>query len=280
MNPRVVAVAALFAAASVAQDVRPAGTGERATVESLLRDFDHLEGSADAPTIDQLLGDTLSRLREIDRRSAFALAARLRESERELEAVERRLRDVRGGILVDLPLPPLPRASESDVAAESRALETLRRDLDGARLLKDAKQAPAAKRKGPTSPATASADALLDVPVDVPTPKSGMAGDDIKGALDPEGLSRALFEAGDLEGCVAAIARIPSDRRSTETRYREARALDRLGRWKDAEPVYRAVATADKDGFWGRQAKWMLDFGGKRDATQQRVGVSTGRSEK
>ena len=202
------------------------------------------------------------------------MAARLRESERELKAVEGWLREVRGGVLVDVPLPPLPRASAVEVTALATALENLRRECDGAKLLNEARVAPAAASRPVVAKATSLADALLDVPVDVPTPKSGMAIDAIKQAIDPDGLSRALFEAGDLEGCVVAINRVAVAERVPEMRYREARSLDRLGRFKDAEPVYKAVVAADKDGFWGRQAKWMLEFGSKRDAAKDRMGAS------
>lgn len=249
----------------------------------LLHDIDHVLGRGDrAPTIDDVLGDVLGRLQGLDKMSAQAAAGRLRESERELALYETLLKQVRGGLLVDVPKaggagdPASPEA----MALERRKVDELARQV---REAEAARQTAAASR--PALPAekprpSRIADALLDVVVDVPATPAKTAG--AATALDAEGLSRALFAAGDFAGTIDAVKQIPEATLTPADRYRRARSLDQLGRIAEAKAAYEAVVAADKDGPYGRQAAWMLKLARTREQVSGALGKTDakGREEK
>ena len=233
----------------------------------LLHDIDHVLGRGDrAPTIDEILGDVLSRVQGLDRMSAQAAAGRLRESERELALYETLLKQVRGGLLVEVPKAGGGTgeiASPESIALERRKVDELARQL---REAEAARRTAAASRpsQAPEKPRPSRiADAILDVVVDVPPASPRTAGG--AAALDPEGLARALFVAGDFAGTLDALAQIPEAKLLPEDRYRRARSLDQLGRIPEARAAYEAVVAAEKDGPWGRQAAWMLKLAQTRE---------------
>jgi hypothetical protein len=274
-----VCACACLAAAALAQ----VPTSNAPASNDLLHGIDHVLGRGDrAPTIDDVLGDVLGRLQGLDKMSAQAAAGRLRESERELALYETLLKQVRGGLLVDVPNTGGAGdvASPEAVALERRKVGELARQL---REAEAARQTAAASR--PAEPVEKSrpsriADALLDVVVDVPSPPVKTAG--AATALDAEGLSRALFAAGDYAGTIDAIKQIPDAKLAPADRYRRARSLDQLGRIAEAKAAYEAVVAADKDGPYGRQAAWMLKLARTREQVSGALGKTEakGREEK
>jgi tetratricopeptide (TPR) repeat protein len=268
MSRRAIAIvfaAGVFAASAAAQDDN-----------ELLRNIDHVLGRGDkAPTVDELLGDVLERIRTADALGARATVARLRENEAELRLYESLLKQVRAGLLVDVPKvgPPAPSPSPEAVALEKRKVGELARQLrDAERDLKRAADSRPAKPAGEVRPTTMS-DAILDVLVEVPSPPEGTNG--LKPALDPRNLGRALFQAGDFAGALEALKQVPEDQLTPEDRFRRARALDQLGRIGEARAAYEAVAAAEKDGAFGRQAAWML----KLARTREQVAGAIARTE-
>jgi hypothetical protein len=242
----------------------------------LLKSIDHVLGRGDrAPTIDEILGDTLGRLRGVDALSARAMAARLRESEAELRLYESLLKQVRAGLLVEVPRigSEIAGASPEALAFEKKRVEELGRQLRDA---EDAVKAVADSRpvRSPEDArSTTMADALLDVLVDVPkAPDARMA---TAHAADPANLSRALFQAGDYAGTLDALGQIPESSMTPEQRFCRARSLDQLGRIGEARAAYEAVVASEKDGAFGRQAAWML----KLAKTREQVAGAIGRSE-
>jgi hypothetical protein len=256
-------ITSLVCAALIAGDA----LGQSTQSNELLNGIDHAlgRGGDRAPTIDEILGDVLDRVQGLDRMSAQAAAGRLRESERELALYETLLKQVRGGLLVEVPKAGGPGApvSEEAVAIERKKVDELARRL---REAEAARSAAATSR--PAQPAekvrpSRMADAILDVAVDVPAVAPKKAG--VAPALDPEGLSRALFAAGDYAGTLDALGQIPDGALRPEDRYRRARSLDQLGRLAEAKSAYEAVAASDKEGPWGRQAAWMLKLARTRE---------------
>jgi hypothetical protein len=243
-----VLIAAWFAEGLLAQS----GSGS-----DLLRSVDQVLGRGDqAPTIDEILGDTLERIRAVDGMSVRAAAGRLKETESELRLYESLLKQVRAGLLVEIPRPNAPAQvpSPEEVAAERRRVEELSGQLEAA------EREVATRAEGlapPPAPerATAHADAMLDVVVEVPPPPQGRGAG---GARDPANLSRALFLAGDFSGTLEALDQIPAGSLTPEQSLRRARALDQLGRLGEARVAYEAVVASDGDGPFGRQAAWML----------------------
>jgi hypothetical protein len=255
--------ATAFAAGLFAQE------GDR----DLLRSIDHVLGNEDrAPTIDDVLGDTLGRLRGVDTLSARAIAARLRENEAELKLYESLLRQVRAGVLVDVPRPGAGAspASPEAVAEERRRVDELTRQLRDAEAVRSgAVESRPRRAEGAPAPSRIS-DALLDVSVDVPNPpekKHAVL------AADPANLSRALFVAGDWAGTLAALDQIAPEAQTPEQKFRRARALDQLGRMKEARAAYEAVVLSEKDGAFGRQAAWMLRLARTREQVAGAVGA-------
>jgi hypothetical protein len=197
--------------------------------------------------------------------SAQAAAGRLRESQRELALYETLLKQVRGGLLVEV-----PKAGQPGDPVSPELIELERKKVDDlARQIRDVETGrKAAATSRPAAPAekprpTRTGDALLDVVVDVPAVPKSTAG--VAAALDPAGLSRALFQAGDYAGTLDAIAQIPEPELKPEDRYRRARSLDQLGRLPEARNAYEAVVASEKDGPYGRQAAWMLKLAQTRE---------------
>lgn len=224
----------------------------------LLRSLDVvLERGDRAPTIDELLGDAVDRLRAVDGMSARAAAGRLRETEAEIRLCESLLRQVRAGVLVAFPGPARPAAvpAPADLAAERLKVEQLEAQLRGAEQDLLARSSGVERAPAPHVRPTAISDAMLDVAVVVPEPPQGRSARD---AADPSNLSRALFAAGDFPGTLEALEQVPAEKRTAEHGLRRARALDHLGRAGEARSAYEAVVASDKEGPFGRQAAWML----------------------
>ncbi len=236
------------------------------------------------PTVDELVGDALHHLQWVDRRSAKAISARLSETEVELRLLNGLLTRVQGGLLVDAPGTgrSMEDATEAARAENVRRVEELRSRLALANEMKRAPVAAPTRTEAETPPkptrATAIGSALLAVDLDVPVtaPRAAESKPAPRAmALDPKGLSRALYAAEDFSGALEAANQIPEDARTSEDRYRIARSLDRLDRWTEAKAAYEALAKADPEGHWGRQASWMLRIGGGRkgvdDAVKKRI---------
>jgi hypothetical protein len=244
----------------------------------LLRSIDQVLGRGDrAPTIDEILGDTLGRLRGIDAISARAAAGRLRETESELRLYETLLKQVRSGLLVEIPMIRVPATAPSaaEVALETKRVQQLARQLHDAE--SEAKPVAESRPRRPAEDLRAStlSDALLDVLVEVPKAPEKSAR---HAALDPANLSRALFQAGDFAGTLEALDQIPAEKLTPEQRFRRARALDQLGRLAEARAAYEAVVASERDGAFGRQAAWMLKLARTREQVAGAIGNAESRA--
>jgi hypothetical protein len=260
---KAVLCAALLAGALAAQN------------SDLLQSVDQVLGRGDrAPTIDEILGDTVSRLRGVDALTARAAAGRLKETERELALYETLLRQVKSGLLVNVPGAGAPAGpvTEEAVALERKKVAELAAQLEAA--LADVRSSESRPKTAPAAPKPSRmSDAMLDVVVEVPrSPEGSRAG--VAPAADPAGLSRALFQAGDYAGTLDALAQIPDHQMTAERRYCRARSLDQLGRHAEARAAYEAVVAADKDGAVGKQAAWMLKLAKTREQVATAIGNS------
>jgi hypothetical protein len=246
---------AIFAAAGCL--LAAAAHAQSPSNADVLRGVDHVLGRGDdAPTIDDILGDTLEKIRSVDGMSVRAAAGRLRETEAELRLYESLLQKVRAGLIVEVPRPArTPAPSADELAAARRTVEELSSQLDAAERDLVLRSETPPPEKPAEARATTMADALLDVVVQVPAVPEGR---DARGARDPGNLSRALFLAGDFPGTLEALDQIPPEDMTPEQALRRARSLDQVGRLREAKAAYEAVVAADGEGPFGRQAAWML----------------------
>lgn len=257
--PRLAGAAVLLAAALAAQPPSRA----------LLRDAPPpAPAGPGAPALQEIFADIGDLLRGADRSRVDVIRLRLRETEDELRLLESLKSALDRGLLVELPAALRDRATRD---ASPEAVERERKAME--ELLAEVRIAEARRRQGPpglpkeAAPGggpSALARAALDVHLEIPAPPrdgSGTASAAVA-ALDPEGLGRALYAAGDFAGAVHALQAVATAGGSPEVRYLLARSLERLGRWPEAKDLYSGVAADDKDGPWGGLSRWMLRFGG------------------
>lgn len=264
---RVLLAAALAAACGAAQ-------APQKPAEERAHPFARDPAKDDARLFDALFPETVARLDVKNRAAAPLLDARMAEIDREIRLWETLRTYARQGRTVELAdlRPSKPRAgAATDVAAERAETERARRTLEDrtsrAETARRALTDPSAA-KAPTAHGKAFLDVVFEPPPPPATPASAAAKPKAPGraSLDPAGLSKALYEAGDLTGSLDAIAEIPEAKLDAEILYRKARALDRLRRGAEARIAYAAASKADPEGFFGRQARWMLELSGKTEA--------------
>ena len=203
------------------------------------------------PSLDEIFADVATLRDRVDARAVVVLKARYERNARALSLLERLEESARRGVPVSVP-PALRGDPVEGASPELEARERARRDELAARL------AAGTSRRG------------VDLPVlsDRPT----VLGSALVGALDVELAAPASRPAPPdaqserrirLEAALAALMKIPADRRSPLEIFRAAGLLQELGRTDEAEPLYRLVAERD-EGHLREQAQWMLDLARQR----------------
>ena len=218
-------------------------------------------------SLNTLFPDLAARLSARDRGASPALENRLDAVDRELKLWETVRSYARQGRIVELDdLAPTrsKNATPADLTRERAETEASRR-----RLSERLERIETARKAAPPSDAPAKAPtghgkSLLELVVDAPpVGAKTVAKPVVRASADPAGLSKALFEAGDFQGAIEAIAQIAPAALNPEIRYRKARALEQLRRLDDAKTAYAETIRSDPEGFYGRQSKWMLDLNAK-----------------
>ena len=232
------------------------------------RAFDRAAPREDArASLNDLCPDLAARLTVRDRGASPALENRLDAVDRELKLWETVRSYARQGRIVELDdLAPtkLNGATVADLARERTETEALRH-----RLAERLERIETARKAAPPADAPAKAPtghgkSLLELVVDAPpVGAKPVVKPVVRASADPAGLSKALFEAGDFQGSLEAIAQLPAAGTTPEIRYRKARALEQLRKFDEAKAAYADTIAADPDGFYGRQSKWMLDLNAK-----------------
>jgi hypothetical protein len=227
------------------------------------------KGSA-LDALDALVPGLIDRLDVSDKASAPLLDARLGEIDRELKLWTTVHAYAKQGRIVELAdlrpsratdgLPIDAAAERALTAAAVRRLEAREREIAAARKAAPSDEAPA---KAPTGHGLALLDVVVEAPPPATKKESTPSKYDARPVVDPAGLSKALYEAGDARGALDALALIPDAELSPEQLFRRARALDRLHRPDDAQAAFAEVVRADPEGFYGRQARWMLELSSK-----------------
>jgi tetratricopeptide (TPR) repeat protein len=232
------------------------------------RAFDRAAPREDAiASLHEVFPDLAARLAVRDRGASPALESRLEAIDRELklwETVRRYAAEGRIVELDDLAPTKLANGSIADLPAERAATEAARRKLSERLAHVETARKAAPSADAPAKAPVGHGRSLLELVVDAPPVAAKAAPQPVvRATADPAGLSKALFEAGDFQGALDALAQLPETSRTPELRYRKARALEQLRRYDEAKTAYAETVQADPEGFYGRQAKWMLDLNAK-----------------
>lgn len=255
-------VALLCGAASPAQAPKAAEAFERAAPK------EHGLSALDA-----VFPDLARALDVRDPAAGAAYEARLREIERELKLWETVRLYAKQGRIVELAdlRPSRLKDGAADVATERAAAEAAKRAFEERTARMDAARRAAPRADAPAKAPAGHGSALLDVVVEAPplnAVRAPAARPTSRPSADPAALSKALYEAGDAQGAVDALAQLPEASLTPELLYRRARAYDRLRRTAEARAAYAATAKADPEGFYGRQARWMLDVANRLETVR------------
>lgn len=273
---RAVAISLVLAAAWA-----PAQT--QRSIDDLLRQSGDGEATdskrSTTPSLEDVFMDIGRLIRSADGQDVMTLQARLKETEDELRLLENLRSHLKRGILVELPA-ELRRKDVESVSPEmleqaKQALEALKTEIRVRKIKKQrAEEARRRRDRGKASGTSGFGAAVLAVRVEVPEPPMSETATStaVSEAVDPGGLGKARYLAGDFVGALNAFSAIPEGKRSFEVRYRLARAQEKLDRWSEAKKAFEALAKDDAAGFWGKQAKWMLRFGGHKQAVRDVIG--------
>ncbi|HYC78292.1 MAG TPA: hypothetical protein VEI02_11760 [Planctomycetota bacterium] len=229
--------------------------------------YERVAPSADLSLLDALWTDAAFRLDVRDQAVTPVLNGRLQEIGRETRLWETVLAYARQGRVVDLvDLRPTRLRDAADLDAERKLTDDARARLADAERRAALARAAAPKQPETSRKPTGHGGALLDVVFEAPAvDPDARPAPSPRLAVDAAGLSRALFEAGDFQGSLDALATLADDALTPELRYRRAKCLEKLRR-PDVRKAYEATVAADPEGFYGRQAKWMLELTVKTDA--------------